>query len=81
MPKSGASSAFSPSVTMMNVRSAKLKKISHVMVSMAAAIGIFLACLVAQSRWEAKIHSLFELPLGATVGAVLGVVLVGIIPK
>jgi diacylglycerol kinase (ATP) len=45
------------------------------------AIGIFLACLVAQSRWEAKIHSVFELTLGASVGAVLGVVLFGIIPK
>ena len=45
------------------------------------AIGVFLACLVAQSRWEAKIHSLFELTLGATVGAVLGVLLFGIMPK
>lgn len=45
------------------------------------AIGIFLACLVAQSRWEARIHSVFELTLGATVGAVLGVVLFGIMPK
>jgi diacylglycerol kinase (ATP) len=48
---------------------------------LAPAIGIFLACLVAQSRWEAKIHSVFELTLGATVGAVLGVLLFGIMPK
>lgn len=45
------------------------------------AIGILLAALVAQARWEAKIHSVFELTLGATVGAILGVLLFGIIPK
>ena len=44
-------------------------------------IGILLACLVAQSRWEAKIHTVFELTLGATVGAVLGILLFGIMPK
>lgn len=44
-------------------------------------IGILLASLVAQSRWEAKFHSVFELTLGATVGALLGIVLFGIIPK
>ncbi len=44
-------------------------------------IGILLAALVAQSRWEAKIHSVFELSLGATVGVILGVLLFGILPK
>ena len=48
---------------------------------LAPAIGVFLACLVAQARWEAKIHSVFELTLGATVGAVLGILLFGIMPK
>ena len=44
-------------------------------------IGILLAALVAQSRWEAKIHSVFELSLGATVGVILGVLLFGILPQ
>lgn len=44
-------------------------------------IGILLASLVAQSRWEARFHSVFELTLGATVGALLSIVLFGIIPK
>lgn len=46
-----------------------------------AAIAILLACLVAQSRWEAKIHSIFELTLGATVGVILGLLLFGLAPK
>jgi len=46
-----------------------------------SAIGILLACLVAQSRWEAKIHSIFELTLGASVGVILGLLLFGITPK
>jgi diacylglycerol kinase (ATP) len=50
----------------------------HVTVS---AIAILLAVVIAQSRWEAKIHSVFELTLGATVGTLLGVLLFGIAPK
>jgi diacylglycerol kinase (ATP) len=46
-----------------------------------SAIAILLACIVAQSRWEAKIHSVFELTLGATVGVLLSVVLFGLIPR
>jgi len=46
-----------------------------------SAIGILLAAIIAQSRWEAKIHSIFELTLGAAVGTVLGVLLFGILPK
>lgn len=46
-----------------------------------AAIAILLACLVAQSRWEAKIHSIFELTLGASVGVIFGLLLFGISPK
>ena len=45
------------------------------------AIGLGLACLVAQSRWEAKFHSVFELTLGATVGIILGVLLFGVMPQ
>lgn len=49
--------------------------------ALAAAIGIMLAAIVAQSRWEAKIHSLFEICLGAAVGVVLGLLLFGLLPK
>lgn len=46
-----------------------------------AALGIALAALVAQSRWEAKIHSIYELTLGAAVGVIMGLVLFGMLPK
>jgi diacylglycerol kinase (ATP) len=46
-----------------------------------SALGVLLAAIIAQSRWEAKIHSLFEVTLGAIVGAVLGLVLFGMMPK
>ncbi|MBL8065309.1 MAG: diacylglycerol kinase [Chthonomonadaceae bacterium] len=46
-----------------------------------SAVAILLALLVAQSRWEAKIHSIFELTLGATVGVILALLLFGISPK
>jgi diacylglycerol kinase (ATP) len=44
-------------------------------------ISILLAAIVAQSRWEAKIHSIIEISLGAGVGVVLGLVLFGLAPK
>jgi diacylglycerol kinase (ATP) len=44
-------------------------------------IAILLAALIAQSRWEAKIHSVFELTLGASVGTIVGLLLFGISPK
>jgi diacylglycerol kinase (ATP) len=46
-----------------------------------SSIAILLAAMVAQSRWEAKIHSIFELTLGASVGVILGLLLFGITPK
>jgi diacylglycerol kinase (ATP) len=46
-----------------------------------AGLAILLAAIVAQSRWEAKIHSVFELSLGAVVGVILGFVLFGLTPK
>jgi len=49
--------------------------------ALAAAIGVLLACIIAQSRWEAKIHSVFELTLGATVGVILSLIMFGLIPK
>jgi diacylglycerol kinase (ATP) len=45
------------------------------------AIAILLALIVAQSRYEAKIHSIFELALGAGVGTILALVLFGLVPK
>lgn len=45
------------------------------------AIAILMAAIIAQSRWEAKIHTVFELSLGATVGAVIGLLLFGLLPK
>ena len=44
-------------------------------------ISIILACIIAQSRWEAKIHSVFELSLGAGVGVILALLLFGFWPK
>ncbi|MBS1704643.1 MAG: diacylglycerol kinase [Armatimonadetes bacterium] len=44
-------------------------------------LGLLLAMIIAQSRWEAKIHSIFELTLGGTVGLVMAWVLFAILPK
>lgn len=44
-------------------------------------LAILLAAIIAQSRWEAKIHSIFELTLGATVGLILALLMFGILPK
>lgn len=48
---------------------------------MITVLAMALAVIVAQSRWEAKIHSFGELVLGATVGLVLSVVTFGLMPK
>ncbi len=44
-------------------------------------LAVVLAAIIAQSRWEAKIHSIYELTLGAVVGVVMGLVLFGMLPK
>lgn len=49
--------------------------------ALVSAIAVLLAAIVAQSRWEAKIHSVVEISLGAGVGVVLGLVLFGLLPK
>jgi diacylglycerol kinase (ATP) len=49
--------------------------------ALVAALAIILAALVAQSRWEAKIHSIFELTLGATVGSLVAILLFALTPK
>ncbi len=46
-----------------------------------AGLAIVLAAIIAQSRWEAKIHSIYELTLGAAVGVIMGLVLFGMLPK
>lgn len=46
-----------------------------------SAIAVVLAGIIAQSRYEAKIHSLYELVLGAVVGVVVGLVVFGLMPK
>jgi diacylglycerol kinase (ATP) len=46
-----------------------------------AGIGILLAAIIAQSRYEAKFHSVFELTLGALVGTLVGVFFFGLLPK
>ncbi|MBZ0214190.1 MAG: diacylglycerol kinase, partial [Nitrospirae bacterium] len=47
--------------------------------ALVAAITILLAVIIAQSRWEAKIHSVFELTLGATAGVLMALVLFGLL--
>lgn len=49
--------------------------------ALATAIAFMLAALVAQSRWEAKIHSIVELCLGAAVGVITGLLIFGLLPK
>ncbi len=46
-----------------------------------AGIAILLAAIVAQSRFEAKFHSIFELSLGALVGVILSLIVFGLVPR
>ena len=48
---------------------------------LAAAIAILLAFIVAQSRYEAKFHSIAELSIGAFVGVATSLFLFGLLPK
>lgn len=45
------------------------------------ALGIMLALIVAQSRWEARIHTIYELVLGGVAGIVTALVMFGLTPK
>ncbi|MCE9558559.1 MAG: diacylglycerol kinase [Armatimonadetes bacterium] len=49
--------------------------------ALASVIAIMLALVIAQSRYEAKFHSIFELTLGATVGSILGITVFGVLPR
>jgi diacylglycerol kinase (ATP) len=44
-------------------------------------LAIVIAALVAQSRWEAKIHSVFEISLGAAAGVLVSLAMFGLLPK
>ena len=47
----------------------------------ASGIAILLACLVAQSRYEARFHSVLELTLGAFFGTLVAIVFFGLVPR
>ena len=49
--------------------------------ALASGLAILLACIVAQSRYEARFHSLSELGLGALVGTVVSLISFGLLPK
>lgn len=46
-----------------------------------AAIAILLACIIAQSRYEARFHSLLELTLGAFFGTLVSLTIFGLVPR
>jgi diacylglycerol kinase (ATP) len=46
-----------------------------------AGIALLLAAIIAQSRFEAKFHSIFELSLGALVGVLLSLLIFGLVPR
>jgi diacylglycerol kinase (ATP) len=48
---------------------------------LAIAIAIMLAAIIAQSRFEAKFHTIFELTLGALVGTMLSLLIFGLVPR
>lgn len=49
--------------------------------ALATAIAILLAFIIAQSRYEARFHSIAELSIGALVGTGTALVLFGLLPK
>ncbi len=49
--------------------------------ALVGAIAILLAAIIAQSRYEAKFHSVFELTLGALVGTLLSLTIFGLWPR
>jgi diacylglycerol kinase (ATP) len=49
--------------------------------ALVGAIAILLAAIIAQSRYEAKFHTVFELTLGALVGTLLSLAIFGLWPR
>jgi diacylglycerol kinase (ATP) len=48
---------------------------------MVSGLAILLAAIIAQSRWEAKIHTIYELTLGAIAGVSMGLLCFGLLAK
>jgi diacylglycerol kinase (ATP) len=44
-------------------------------------LAVVLAFIIAQSRYEAKFHSIAELSIGAAVGVIVGLLIFGTLPK
>lgn len=49
--------------------------------ALVGALAVLLAAIIAQSRYEAKFHSLGELAIGAAVGVSIGLLLFGALPR
>lgn len=49
--------------------------------ALTAGIALLLAAIIAQSRFEAKFHTIFELSLGALVGVILSLLIFGLVPR
>lgn len=49
--------------------------------ALASSIAFLLAGIIAQSRFEAKFHSLYELLLGGIVGCALALLIFGLVPR
>jgi diacylglycerol kinase (ATP) len=49
--------------------------------AVASGVAVLMAGIIAQSRWEAKIHSLVELCLGSAVGVLTGILFFGLFQK
>jgi diacylglycerol kinase (ATP) len=49
--------------------------------ALVSSIAILLACIIAQSRYEAKFHSIFELTLGGFAGTALALLIFGLVPR
>ncbi|MCE2765462.1 MAG: hypothetical protein RLZ87_719 [Armatimonadota bacterium] len=49
--------------------------------ALAGALAVVLAFIIAQSRYEAKFHSIAELSIGAAVGVIVGLLIFGTLPK
>lgn len=49
--------------------------------ALVGALAVLLAAIIAQSRYEAKFHSLGELAIGAAVGVTIGLMLFGWLPR
>jgi diacylglycerol kinase (ATP) len=49
--------------------------------ALACGLAVLLAAIIAQSRYEAKFHSIGELSIGAAVGVIVGLVVFANLPR